>query len=83
MLVLDVRGARAGRALPRTSTDGRAFPIAGEQTGSVVVGGKVVPLSIFQRDRFQMVRASKLIIGIFGGLYGLTMLLSAVIYFLR
>jgi hypothetical protein len=53
---------------------GRAFPVADEREISVVVGGRTVQLPIFQRDRFLVVLASKLIICIIGVLHGALLL---------
>lgn len=70
------------RYLGPTQTLGRGLPLAHEGNPFVVVGGKTLQLPIAQRDRFQVVRASKLIIGIFAMLYG-ALIISFLIDMLR
>jgi len=70
------------RHLTQVRTVGLAFPVAGEGIPFVVVGGKRLPLRITQSDRRRVVRASKLIIVVFGVLYA-ALLTSFLVYLLR
>jgi len=66
------------RYLGPTLTVGRAFPIAGGGKVPVVVGGTTLQLPIREKDRFRVVGASKLIIVIFGVLYGILLFWSSI-----